>query len=212
MKQYVLVLFAFGMTLFSCKAKRENNFFTGTIEYRYTYISDSLNTDSLTKERISNSYFRYDTIDYQSRFTGKDTETYYYSGLRNKAISATGNPIVYGCEDYSVFTDSVLSVKHYDTEQRILGYSCKIVEIQKKNSSVLYLVSKDLILAPGTYRQHRSYNWDIYGIEAGGGLILLSEHRFKKFTMKGVATAVNRKDNAFKALEIDDKLFDQVCK
>jgi hypothetical protein len=212
-KQHIPLLFAFGMILFSCKKIKENKYFTGTIEYRYTYISDSLNTDSLTKERTGHSYFRYDTINYQSRFTGKDTATYYYSGLRNKAISFTGNPVVYGCEDYSVFTDSVLSVKHYDTEATVLGYNCEILEIQKKNSSVLYVVSKDLIIAPGTYRQHQSYNWDVYGREAGGGLILLSEHRFKKFTMIGVATAVQiSKEPGFRALEINDSLFAVLCK
>ena len=99
-----------------------------------------------------------------------------------------------------------------DTDEKILGYACKILEIQKKNSWLQYWVSNDLRIAPPTYRTHRSYNWDFYGEKANGGLILKSEHRFSYFTMKGIATTINKMDGDFKALEIDEKLFYQFCK
>ena len=105
-----------------------------------------------------------------------------------------------------------ISYKLTDTDEKILGYSCKILEIQKKNSWLRYYVSNELKIAPATYRQHVSYNWDIYGEKANGGLILKSEHRSKYFTMKGIATAIELKAADFKALEIDEKFFSQFCK
>lgn len=190
-----------------------NNYFTGTINYRYSYTSDSLNQDSVSRLRPVESSFRYDENGYQSRFTGKDTETYYYSGLSNKCVSASGNPVVYACGDYGIITDSVLSAKLYETDEKVLGYRCKILELQKGNSWVKYYISTDLRIAPGTYRRHKSYNWDVYGEKANGGLILKLEHRFKKFTMSGIATSVStfKKEN-FRALEIDEEKFSNICK
>ncbi len=192
--------------------KPGNKYFTGTIEYTYTYSSDSLNADSLAKTRPSKSLIRYDTIDYQSMFIGVDTIAYYYSGRLNKCLSETDHLGNYECEDYGAFTDSVISYKLADTDEKILGYSCKILEIQKKNSWLRYYVSNELKIAPATYRQHTSYNWDIYGDKANGGLILRSEHGFKYFTMKGIATAIELRAAGFKALEIDEKLFSKFCK
>ena len=189
-----------------------NKYFTGTIGYAYTYSSDSLNADSLAKTRPFKSSFRYDTVNYQSKFIGADTTTYYYSGQFNRSLSPTDQQGNYECEDYGAFTDSVISYKLVDTEEKILGYSCKILEIQKKNSWLQYYVSNDLRVAPGTYRRHASYNWDYYGEKANGGLILRSEHRFKYFTMKGIATTVAKSNSSFKALEIDEKLFSRYCK
>ena len=97
-------------------------------------------------------------------------------------------------------------------EEKILGYSCKILEIQKKNSWLQYYVSNELRLGPGTYRRHASYNWGFYGEKASGGLILRSEHRFKYFTMKGIATTIAKSNSSFKGLEIDEKLFSRYCK
>ncbi len=54
-----------------------NKYFFGTIEYVYTYSSDSLNVDSLTASRPAKGFFRYDTTDYQSTFIGSDTVNYF---------------------------------------------------------------------------------------------------------------------------------------
>lgn len=193
-------------------SKPGKKYFTGTIEYTYTYSSDSLNADSLANTRPSKSLLRTDTVNYQSKFIGTDTIVYYYSGRINKCLSETDRLGNYECADYSVFTDSVISYKLVDSDEKILGYSCKILEIQKKNSWLRYHVSNELKIAPATYRQHISYNWDLYGDKASGGLILRSEHRFKYFTMKGIATAIEAGSAGFKALEIDEKLFSQFCK
>lgn len=200
------------VVLAACSNKKEAAYFTGTINYTYTYSSDSLNADSIAAARPAQSDFRYDLNNYQSRFTGRDTAIYYYSGQRNKCLGKTNSTGDYSCDDYGLVTDSVISWKIYDASEKILGYACRILEMQKSNSWVRYHVSTDLRLAPATYQKHRSYNWDLYGEKAEGGLILRSEHRFRQFTMKGEATAVDRKDNAFRALELDDKLFDQACK
>ena len=54
-----------------CNGHTEEKYFTGEIEYRYTYESNVLNTDSLAKERPVKGIFRYDLANYQSRFQGK---------------------------------------------------------------------------------------------------------------------------------------------
>jgi hypothetical protein len=190
----------------------DKKYFTGTIEYTYTYSSDSLNTDSLTKERPAKGIFRYDENNYQSRFINTDTLTYYYSGTMNKCIAEAGSTKKYECEDYGVMTDSVLAVKEYVTEEKVLGHSCRILELQKKNSLVKYYISTNLKIAPATYRLHKSYNWDDYGEKSNGGLILKLEHRFKSFTMSGIATSLKVMNDGFSALEINDTLFSQICK
>lgn len=187
---------------------RGQNYFTGTIDYAYSYASDSLNADSLARTRPSKSVLRYDVLNYQSKFITPDTITNYHSGSRNKCLTQTGHSENFTCEDYGSFTDSVL----FDTDEKIPGDSCKILEIQKKNSWLQYYVSSGLRLAPANYRSHRSYNWDFYGEKANGALILKSEHRFNYFTMKGIATAINKIDDAFTPLEIGEKLFSQLCK
>lgn len=207
-RAYILIL----LTVLACKGKQRSSWFTGTIGYTYSYSSDSLNADSLAALRPSRAEFRYDLNDYQNRVIGKDTNTYYYSGARNKCLGKESGQQDYSCEDYSQATDSVISWKIYDTTEKVLGYSCRILEIRKAHSWVRYHVSTDLRIAPATYQKHRSYDWDLYGEKAGGGLILRSEHRFKLFIMKGEATAVNRENGTFRALEIDDQLFSQVCK
>ena len=197
------------IVLIGCSNQGKEEYFTGTVEYAYSYSSDSLNADSLTRTRFAKGVFRYDTINYQSHFIGKDTATHYYSGRLNKSISETdGN---YECEDYGVANDSVLSYKLYDSDEKVLGYSCKILELEKKNSWVKYYVSNDLRIAPATFKQHRAYNWDIYGEKAGGGLILKMEHRLKKITLSGIATQINRADKNFNALEIDESELEKAC-
>jgi hypothetical protein len=210
-KKYFIGLTCLFSVFTGCGKAGKVKYFTGTIEYTYSYTSDFLNADSLTNTRPVNGFFRYDEKNYQSRFIGKDTETYYYSGIRNKCIAEAGSPVEYDCEDYSVVTDSVLSTKIYNTDEKVLGYSCKILEIQKRNSSVKYYVSTDLRIAPVTYRLHKSYNWDIYGEKAEGGLILKLEHRFKSFTMSGIAKKPEIISENFNALEISDKKFDEFC-
>jgi len=189
-----------------------NKYFTGIIEYAYTYKSDSLNVDSLTKTRPSKGLFRYDTLDYQSQFISADTNTNYYSGVLNKCLSQTNHLGGFECQDYGAFTDSIISYKITDTDEKILGYRCKILEVQKKNSWLQYYFTDELKIAPVTYNKHASYNWDFYGEKANGGLILRYEHRLKYFTLKGIATSLSRRDDHFKALEIDEKLFSQFCK
>jgi hypothetical protein len=206
-----LIIVVTCLFIVSCSSP-DNKYFTGTIEYAYTYASDSLNADSLAKTRPSKGSFRYDTINYQGKFMGIDTMTHYYSGQFNKSLSRLSSLGNFECEDYSTFTDSVISWKLIDTDQKILGYSCRILEVQKKNSWLQYYVSNDLKVGPATYRRHASYNWDFYGEKANGGLILRSEHRLRYFTLKGIVTAIDRKNGDFKALEIDEKLFPEYCK
>lgn len=207
-----LIAFLVLLLVLSCK-RPETKYFTGIVEYAYTYASDSLNADSLAKVRPAEGILQYDTLNYKSVFiSSSDTNANYYSGLYNKCLSQTNYLGKYECLDYGAFTDSIISYKIIDTDEKILGYSCKILEVQKKNSWLQYYFSNDLKIAPATYRRHVSYNWDFYGEKAKGGLILKSEHRLKYFTLKGIATSLHQRDDNFKALEIDDNLFSQYCK
>lgn len=194
-----------------CRNNGSQDYFTGVVEYAYTYSSDSLNTDSLSKLRPVKGIFRYDQENYQSQFLGKDTLTYYYSGRLNKALSKTDKGPGYVCEDYTVVSDSVIDWKLYDTDEKILDQNCLVLELQKKNSWVKYFVSKEKKIAPGTYQNHKAYNWDVYGEKTGGGLILKLEHRFKYFSMKGTATGIREEATGFKALELDETRFTESC-
>lgn len=206
------ITFVIIAALVACSDKKSTNYFTGQFSYIYSYTSDSLNTDSLSGIRPSRGVFRYDTCNYQSRFTGAGTFTYYYSGKLNKCLSASGPSKEFECEDYSKETDSVISVKDYPTDEKILGHPCRILELQKKSSWVKYYYATDLQIAPATYKNHKAYNWDVYGIKANGGLILKLEHRFNKFVMSGVADSLRILGGDFKALEINESLFSAICK
>ena len=41
-----------------CKSNKEQDYFTGLVEYAYSYASDSLNVDSLAKMRPFKGIFR----------------------------------------------------------------------------------------------------------------------------------------------------------
>jgi len=194
-----------------CRNNGSQDYFTGVVEYAYTYSSDSLNTDSLSKLRPVKGIFRYDQENYQSQFLGKDTLTYYYSGRLNKALSKADNGPGYVCEDYTVVSDSVIGWKLYDTDEKILDQDCLVLELQKKNSWVKYYVSKEKKVSPSTYQKHKAYNWDIYGEKARGGLILKMEHRFKYFSMMGTATMIKEEAGDFKALELEEEQIRTIC-
>ena len=194
-----------------CRNNGSQDYFTGVVEYAYTYSSDSLNTDSLSKLRPVKGIFRYDQENYQSQFLGKDTLTYYYSGRLNKALSKAANGSGYVCEDYAVVSDSVIGWKLYDTDEKILDQNCLVLELQKKNSWVKYYISKEKKVSPSTYQKHKAYNWDIYGEKARGGLILKMEHRFKYFSMMGTATMIKEEAGDFKALELEEEQIRTIC-
>lgn len=208
----IIILLVPIIILAGCKQQDKENYFSGTIGYTYNYSSDSLSADSLAKLRPAQSVFRYDTTGYQSIFMGADTVIYYYSGRLNKCVAKPGNTDKYDCEDYAVANDSVLSWKVYDTDEKVLGQKCKVLEMQKSSSWVKYYVSTETKIAPLTYQYHRAYNWDIYGDKASGGLILKLEHRFKQFTLHGVATEINEKRNGFTALEMNEQAIKEICK
>jgi len=208
----------------------------GTIEYQYSYESSTLNVDSLTKYKPYKSEFRFDTINYQSRFFGIDTMTYYYSGQLKKCISQTNSDKNVACEDYSIATDSIIFFKitetsneimgHpfriierqgkyfyiYEKTERIMGHHCRIIEWQGKYFYNIYYVSTDLKIAPYTYKDHLAYNWKFYGEKTGGGLILKSEHRFKNFTMRSNVVNIKEEGNDFKSFMIGNDQFDIYCK
>lgn len=171
--------------------RQKSKYFTGVIDYKYSYTSDSLNVDSLAKARPDFGTMQYANVGYYSSFSrsgslaSQDELRYYYYGPSNKCLSRGRNTSY--CEDYGIANDSVLSVRVYDTDEKVLGYACRIVEMQKKTSLVKYHISRKLKANPLTYKNHKAYNWDIYGKAANGGVILKVEHIFKLFTLHGIA-------------------------
>lgn len=190
--------------LISCSKPK---YFTGTIEYQYTYSSAILDVDSLSKHTPHKSEFRYDNINYQSRFFAIDTTTYYYHGESGKCLSHIHAENRFECEDYRLPTDTVISYKEYKTDEKILGQPCKVIEWQGKYFYNILYVSTDVKISPATYRNHLAYNWKFYGEKADGGLILRSEHRFKNYTMKGMAVKM-KKERRLKSLTIDTEKID----
>jgi len=207
----IYLIFIVPVLLMTACSNHGKKYFTGTITYDYTYTSEHLDVDSLKAVRPFTGFFRYDTTGYQSRFIGKDTNTYFYSGDFNKCLAETGSQKNYTCENYNMATDSVMTFRIYDAEKKILGHECFVIEMQKKRSTVKYYYSKKLRMAPMTYDHHHAYNWDFYGAKSDGGLVLKLEHRFGDFVMVGIATEIKKGDENFKALEIDDKLFTEIC-
>lgn len=207
-----LYIFLFSVILLNASCIQKQQYFNGQIEYKYTYEGDSINIDSLTRLKPHKSIFLFDNNNYQSKFIGQDSFTYYYNGTLNKCITETNSNKDYACEDYGIPTDSIISFKTYDTDEKVLGFQCKIIEFQAKRFWNKYFVSTDLIIAPGTYNKHVSYNWKYCNEKTGGGLILKSEHRFKNYTMKGVITAINQHDNNFHAVPFDEKTISAICK
>jgi hypothetical protein len=187
------------------------SFFYGKIVYDYTYESNMLDMDSLVAARPYRGEFRYDADHYQSRFIGKDTTTYLYAGTLNRAVSQTNSGTFTDCEDYGIATDSVLWYKVYDTDERVQGHRCRVIEYQGKYFRNKYYVSTDLRIAPGTYQKHIAYNWAFYGNQTGGGLILKLEHYFKKFIMRGEMRLLQKLTNTFDALEGRSDTVRAVC-
>ena len=192
-----------------CNITKNTDYFTGQINYSYQYESSILNTDSLAQIRPKKSEFRYDLLNYQSIFFGKDTIAYYYDSALNKCLAVNKNN--FECEDYSIQTDSIKSFKVYDAKEKILGQACTVLEFQGKYFWNRYYVSKELKIAPSTYNQHKAYNWKFYGEETDGGLILKLEHRFKDFTMHGMVTQIIPFPKGEKALQINKSVLSTHC-
>ncbi|MES2778193.1 MAG: hypothetical protein V4722_28715 [Bacteroidota bacterium] len=193
----------------SCTEKQA--FFIGEVEYSYTYDRKQPVMDSLMQLKSQKSVFRFDNNNYQSKFIGQDTFTFFYAGALNKCISETNSKKDYTCEDYAVATDSIISFSMHDTDEKVLGHRCKIIEFQSKLFWTRYFVSTDLKIAPGTYQKHVAYNWKFCNEKTEGGLILKLEHRFENYTMKGIITSVIQQGNDFHALQLDEKTIAAIC-
>ena len=189
----------------------EPHYFIGEVEYSYSYESDILNNDSLKAVKPFLSIFRFDLHNYQSRFIGQDTLTYYYSGKLNKCLSEKNDSRNYDCEDYGSAEDSVLSFRLSDTDEILFGQECQVLEFQTPHFNTRYFVSKEKHIAPETYRKHLSYNWSFYGEQCNGGLILKLEHQFKSYKMTGTATRVSEKTADFQALEVFESTILAMC-
>ena len=172
------------MLICSCSSKEE--YFSGELVYNYTYNSPNFDADSISAERPSKGVFRYDKFNYQSQFITKaDSLSYFYISSRNLAIAKNHKSDQWRCENYGVSTDSVLSYKYYDTETKILGHSCKILEFKSRFANNKYYISTDQHLNTNLYKNHEAYNWKFYGDKTDGGLILKLEHHFSDHSMIG---------------------------
>ncbi|MEL6254032.1 MAG: hypothetical protein AAFR87_18635 [Bacteroidota bacterium] len=202
--------------LFSCTQKAyEESFpyFQGEIEYQYSYESDILDKDSLAAIKPQKGVFRYDLNNYQSRFfSAEDTTSYYYLSETNSALSQINSRFADNCLDYGIPTDSIIYFNIYETNEEVMQHSCKVIEYKSKQMWNQYMVSKEIKISPKTYKDHIAYNWQFYGSEAEGGLILRLEHRFPTYTMKGIATRIRIFYKSEKALEISADKIKDMCR
>ena len=200
---FIVALFMLNLACNLAEPKKPT-YFTGQIEYTYSYESDVLNIDSLSALKPSKSIFRFDLHNYQSQFFGQDTITYYYLEKINRALSKTNNKLDSVCQDYGVETDSLRSLRVYDGTQTILGYTTQIIEFQGKYFWNRYEVSKKHKISPATYSRHESYNWSVYGSQTEGGLILRSTHDFGRYSMIGQVCSIKVGKGLFHALDIPE--------
>lgn len=191
--------------------KEEYPYFQGEIEYAYSYETESLDLDSLMELKPSKGIFRYDLANYQSKFFAKDTTSYFYLSETNSAISQTNNVFDQSCQDYGIPTDSIIYFNIYETNEEVLKQACKVVEYKSKSMWNQYMVSKEMKISPKTYKNHVADNWQFYGEEAAGGLILRLEHRYPSYTMKGIATRIKIFYNSETALEISAEKIKNLC-
>ena len=187
------------------------DYFQGEIHYKYSYETETKNLGYIISIRPKTGVFKYDLAHYQSNFYGADTMMYYYSAAANRAAHSKNGAFEVHCQDYSQNPDPLVSYKVYETDEKILGQSCKVIEFQSRSSLNKYWVSKEQFLAPATYKDHLAYNWAFYGQQARGGIILKLEHQFQEFTMKGIATKLVPYKNGERAWDISEKAFRLAC-
>lgn len=197
---YLFLLFSFACDNSAMYMENEDDYFHGEITYRYTYQSDQLDSDSLTQVRPHTGKMLFEAQNYRSVFIGSDTSRYIYLGDVNLCYGYYSQDQTEECEDYSMYTDSILDFKVYESDTTILGLDCFVLEFQSKYFWNRYYVSETIHLNPLSYEDHHAYNWSFYGKECKGGLILAMEHRFNKFTMKGRAINIEHIENEKKLI------------
>lgn len=190
----------------------QRSWFTGKVSYAYTYTSDSLNADSLATVRTRTGEMIYAGADYLSRFRGLDTMVYLYMSALNKCYSPPHGAEPATCEDYGVPTDSVIKILLTENTDTILGEPCDRLEMTCANASHTYWVARNVKAHPGSYERHEAYNWKEYGTAAKGGIILMNEHRFTKFTMRGIATNFQHAANAGAEINAMKVVGERACK
>lgn len=189
----IIYFFLFSLLFIACSSDEVANentrssYFHGSVHYAYSYSSETLNADSISASRPQYSTMFFENENYKSVFIGKDTSVYVYLAKENKCYGFYSDGMVEECEDYSRYTDSIISYKVYDSDTLILGEACFILDFQSKYFWNRYYISKNIHVDPRSYTKHHAYNWSFYGEKTEGGLILGTEHRFKNFTMIGIA-------------------------
>lgn len=208
MKINACLFILISMTFYACNNSKSvrttPKFFHGKITYNYTYESALLELESLTRSKPHTGTMIFEDNNYESSFIGKDTMNYIYSGDINMCYQFDGNGNSLGCENYRLYTDSILSYKLYETSEKVLDQECMILEFQGKYFWNRYYISKETKLNPEVFENNNAYNWSFYGGKSNGGLILKLEHRFKDFTMKGVAVSVQVYTPDMNMIRMDD--------
>ena len=209
----LLILLIF--QIFACRQENYEEkfpYFQGEVEYAYTYESEVLDVDSLNENKPHTGVFRYDLDNYKSTFFSQiDTLSYYYLSETNSALAQDNAQIVRECENYGIPTDSIIYFNVYETNEEVMRHSCKVIEYKSKQLWNQYFVSKEIKVSPNTYKDHFAYNMEFYGRESDGGLILKLEHRFKKYTMKGIATRIRIFYKSESALELSAEKIKKLC-
>ncbi len=188
--KYLLIFFLNVVIFFNCSTVEEFPEFEGFINYQYTYESDSLNVDTLTKYRPTSSEFYYKDSLYFSSFISKTRDSYVVNGKTGFAWYLSSETDTAVCEDYTKRTESIKTFRTLPSKETVLGYDTRILEIEGQNSTTRFWVSTDLKVNPENFAKHQAYNWYFYLQKADGGIILKTEHEFPKFTMNGIATKI----------------------
>lgn len=195
----LLFIFLTCLVFLNCKTEEVADF-EGFIKYEYTYESDSLNVDTLKKHRPSLSLFYYKDSLYLSSFIGQSTDMYIVNGKTGVAYYLSGENDTIVCEDYTKQTHQIKNYNLLPSEETVLGYDTRILEIEMEDATTRFWVSTDLKVNPQNFKNHIAYNWFFYLQKADGGIILKMEHEYPTFTMKGLATQIQ-------SMEVPDSKF-----
>lgn len=196
--KYVLISF---LCLLNLKIAAQNEYFEGTITYDLVYQDK---TGEMTDEEAK-------------QFMGNEQK---YSIKGNKYISemngmlsvkqiCAGNDTLYSMMgginalmfiDTKENLDSLISYTITDTEETILGYDCKLLEIKSTEGLTRYYFSPKIVVNPEDYKNHEYGFWKFSLEVTGGALPLKSISDYEDLKLVTVAKSIELK-------ALDDAIF-----
>lgn len=150
----------------------DNDLFVGKILYKYSFTDLKGNdiTDKLKLYFGSEQYYFIDKLNYKTydennnlvQLYNSETNTYYYFSKDKTAKKFDG----------ATLTSQTFKVTKLDKREKIAGYDCESIQVEKDNSTTIYYFSKAIATDPKIFAKHNFGEWDKY-LEATHGALTL---------------------------------------